>query len=100
MKGGRISDLGTNFSHLERGSGMSKKLIAQIQAQVDAMRRNDIVKVNFTLRGREAQGLLDFQQEMGGAEIISVNDLASRIVAHSLERHYSAKQKSSVSDAE
>lgn len=79
---------------------MSKKLVEQIQAQVEAMRRNDVVKITFALRGREAQRFLDFQQEMGGAEVISVRDLASRIIAHSLERHYSAKQRPAVSDAE
>lgn len=64
---------------------MRKPLFETINSKIAEESDEAIVRLSATLRGREAEVFLRLHDQLGGPNAISRNDLASRILSHSLE---------------
>ncbi|MDP1770451.1 MAG: hypothetical protein Q8L74_16830 [Nitrospirota bacterium] len=74
---------------------MRKKMFEDIKAMLEERAGDHVVKLTFSLKGREARTFLQLHQDLGGSTVIACTDLAARIVSHALERHEACRQERS-----
>ena len=72
---------------------MRKRMIDDIKATLEERAGDHVVKLTFSLKGREARTFLQLHQDLGGSTVIACNDLAARIVSHALERHEASRSE-------